>query len=100
MGKDYLFFLHGVNVRELPHCPEDLNFPKYANHLFELIRDTLNWEATPYDVEKIALYYGDLNMYEEESLLTLIQSSPDWERFWFRHARVSVAMVKSPQTPE
>ena len=64
VGKDYVLFLHGVNVRELPDCPDDLNFPKYANHLFELIRDSLNRGATPYDVEKIALYYGDLNMSE------------------------------------
>ncbi len=92
VGKDYLLFLHGVNVRELPDSPDDLNFPKYANHLFELIRDILNREATPYDVEKIALYYGDLNMHEEESLLTLFQSSPQWERFWFRHARETILL--------
>lgn len=92
VGKDYVLFLHGVNVRELPDCPGDLNFPKYANHLFELIRDSLNEGATPYDVEKIALYYGDLNMYEEQSLLTLFQSSPEWERFWFRHARETILL--------
>ncbi len=79
VGKDYVLFLHGVNVRELPDCPDDLNFPKYANHLFELIRDSLKRGAIPYDVEKIALYYGDLNMHEEQFLLTLFQSSPEWE---------------------
>lgn len=92
LGKDYVLFLHGVNVRELPDCPDDRNFPKYANHLFELIRDSLNKGATAYDVEKIALYYGDLNMYEEQSLLTLFHSSPEWERFWFRHARETILL--------
>ena len=92
VGKDYVLFLHGVNVRELPDCPDDRNFPKYANQLFELIRDSLNRGATPYDVEKIALYYGDLNMYEEQSLLTLFHSSPEWERFWFRRARETILL--------
>ena len=92
VGKDYILFLHGVNVRELPNCPDDLDFPRYADHLFELIRDSLDKGATPCDVEKIALYYGDLNMYEEQSLLTLFQSSPEWEQFWFRHARETVLL--------
>ena len=92
VGKDYVLFLHGANVRELPNCSDNLNSPKYADHLFELIRDSLNKEATPGDVEKIALYYGDLNMHEEQSLLALFQSSPEWERFWFRHARETILL--------
>src|SRR5215469_8861499 len=92
VGKDYVLFLHGVSVRELPDCPDDRNFPKYANHLFELIREFLNRGATSCDLEKIALYYGDVNMHEEESLLSLFHSSPGWERFWFRHARETILL--------
>ena len=92
VGKDYVLFLHGVNVRELPDFPDDRNFPKYANHLFELIRDSLDRAAIPCDLEKIALYYGDVNMHEEQSLLTLFQSSPEWERFWFRHVRETILL--------
>jgi hypothetical protein len=33
-----------------------------------------------------------LNIHEEQSLLTLFQSSPEWERFWFRHARETILL--------
>jgi hypothetical protein len=90
--RDCILFLHGVNVRELPDCPDDLSFPRYADHLFELISNSLKTEARPCAVEKIALYYGDVNMHEEQSLLTLFQRSPEWERFWFRHARETILL--------
>lgn len=41
MAKDYILFLHGVNVREFPDTLDDPNFPVFANSLFELIQHAL-----------------------------------------------------------
>lgn len=87
VATDYILFLHGVNVREFPDGPDDANFPKYANPLFERIQNSLKGAGTVYNLEKIAIYYGDLNMQEEQTLVDLYQRSPDWKNFWFRHAR-------------
>ncbi len=85
MATDYILFLHGVNVREFPDAPDDPNFPKYANALFELIQNSLKSGGAT--LEKIAIYYGDLNMHEEQTLVDLYQRSPEWKNFWFRHVR-------------
>lgn len=87
MVKDYLLFLHGVNVREVPVSSDDPNFPSYATPLFERIQEVLKDGTGTYNVEKRAIYYGDLNMEQERRLLDIYHSSPEWEHFWFRHVR-------------
>jgi hypothetical protein len=90
MAKDYILFLHGVNVREFPDALDDPNFPAFANPLFELIQHSLNDNS--FTLEKIPIYYGDINMHEERTLLEIYQRSSAWKDFWFRHLRETLLL--------
>lgn len=90
MAKDYILFLHGVNVREFPDALDDPNFPVFANTLFNLIQRSLN--DNRFTLEKIPIYYGDINMHEERTLLEIYQRSSAWRDFWFRHVRETLLL--------
>ena len=90
MAKDYILFLHGVNVREFPDALDDPNFPTFANPLFELIKHSLKDHQLT--LEKVPIYYGDISMREERTLLEIYQRSVAWKDFWFRHVRETLLL--------
>ncbi|MHB8599334.1 MAG: hypothetical protein ACYDER_21305 [Ktedonobacteraceae bacterium] len=90
MAKDYILFLHGVNVREFPDTLDDPNFPVFANPLFELIQHAL-YDNT-LTLEKIPIYYGDINMHEESTLLEIYRKSSAWKDFWFKQIRETLLL--------
>ena len=76
MPTDYVLFNHGVNTRE------ERPLPTYADPLFKLIQSHY---TSPQGriLKEIALYWGDVNVEEEQNLLKTYQSSSIWEKLWF-----------------
>jgi hypothetical protein len=79
MPTDYLLFNHGVSTRDTR--PQ----PTYADPLFDLVQRHYN--APGRTLKKVALYWGDVNVEEEQKLLKLYQASPIWQDLWFRDLR-------------
>jgi hypothetical protein len=77
MATDYIIFIHGVNTREKREKPQ------YADQLF----DRLQKSVSAHKLEKIALYWGDVNQQAENDLLKQLQSSPFWQQMWFKTFR-------------
>lgn len=78
MVTDYILFIHGVSHRKRGERPT------YADQLFKFIEDNVE---PPLSVEKIALYWGDVNLEAERNLLKNFQASKAWEQLWFRKFR-------------
>jgi hypothetical protein len=83
MVTDYVLFIHGVNTRE------EREKATYADNLFRLIEEKVNdTESTlPLTLKSIPLYWGDVNIVAEQTLLSTLQDSPDWKHLWFREFR-------------
>lgn len=79
MATDYIVFIHGVNPRE------GYVQPTYADELFSLIQAASLPSSRA--LNKVALYWGDVNSDEEQRLIKAYQASPGWEKFWFRELR-------------
>jgi hypothetical protein len=79
MATDYILFVHGVNTRQAHEQST------YADPLFERLQaSTLDSDR---HLKKIAFYWGDLNVENENLLLAQLQASPLWEGLWFRTFR-------------
>jgi hypothetical protein len=79
MATDYVLFIHGVNTRS------EREKPDYADELFELIRQNVD---KSYELQKIPLYWGDVNKEGEEKLLCKLQSQDScWQQLWFKQFR-------------
>lgn len=76
MPTDYLLFNHGVSTRDAR--PQ----PQYADPLYRLIQS--HYKLPGRTLQKIELYWGDVNEAEEQNLLALYQASSIWSQLWFR----------------
>lgn len=78
MATDYLLFIHGVNTRD------KLEKPTYADKLFTLIQESA---GSSLNLEKIPLYWGDINEEAQERLRASFNQSPAWKQLWFKEFR-------------
>ncbi|BAY45588.1 hypothetical protein SAMD00079811_31940 [Scytonema sp. HK-05] len=79
MATDYVLFIHGVNTRSQREKPD------YADELFELITKYID---TGYELQKIPLYWGNVNKEGEDKLLCKLQSEDGcWQQLWFKQFR-------------
>lgn len=81
MATDYIVFVHGVNTRE------EREEKTYADKLIERIDAEIASKSSKMTCEYIPLYWGDVNLEEEQKLLTKLQQSPTWKKMWFREFR-------------
>ncbi|WP_017318477.1 hypothetical protein [Mastigocladopsis repens] len=79
MASDHILFIHGVNTREVREQPQ------YADQLFQRLQEGVSNDKR--DLNKIALYWGDVNKSAEDDLLKQLQASSFWEQMWFRTFR-------------
>jgi hypothetical protein len=79
MAKDYVMFVHGVNTRD------DRESPKYADDLFAKLEGKRSNNQR--QLIKVPLYWGDVNKDAENKLLRTMQSSPMWDKMWFKEFR-------------
>jgi len=84
MATDYLLFVHGVHTRS-----KDMK-AKYADELFARIKSGNSSPSR--SLEKIVVYWGDINEEQEGQLRTAYQNSRLWKRFWFRKFRETVVL--------
>ena len=78
MDTDYVLFIHGVNTRH----------PIYADKLFDGIKNyVMNAGKPPRDLKKVALYWGDVTVEEENKLLEQYQASDAWNSIWYQKLR-------------
>jgi hypothetical protein len=85
MATDYVLFIHGVYTRE--KNPEQ---PTYADMLFDGIKNYVteqNSGKPARDLEKVALYWGDVTVAAENVLLEQYQASDAWNGFWYKKFR-------------
>ncbi|MFB2936709.1 hypothetical protein ACE1B6_15765 [Aerosakkonemataceae cyanobacterium BLCC-F154] len=80
MAKDYLLFIHGVNTRD------KLEKPSYADKLFQLIQESAD---SSLQLEKIPLYWGDINEDAQERLRNTFKQSTAWNELWFQDFRAN-----------
>lgn len=78
MAKDYLLFIHGVNTRD------KLEQPTYADKLFKLIQESA---GSSVKLEKISLYWGDINEDAQDRLRDSFKQSKAWNDLWFKDFR-------------
>lgn len=88
MPKDYVLFLHGVNVRETP-ANEATQRYTYADTLFKLMADTIQPKAPTRTLVPVPLYWGDVNREALNELLSGLKRSSKWEQLAFREFRES-----------
>jgi hypothetical protein len=86
MSKDYVLFLHGVNVRESPEN-EEKQIYTYADNLFELITKAVQQESSQHNCVKVPLYWGNVNRKSLEELLSGLEASSKWDQLWFKDFR-------------
>jgi hypothetical protein len=79
MASDYILFVHGVNTRNTRERTT------YADELINLISNQFYNESN--HVKYVPLFWGDINVQEENKLLKTLQKSPLWERMWFQTFR-------------
>lgn len=83
MDTDYVLFIHGVNTRA-----KDPGHPTYADRIFDGIKNyVMNAGKQPRDLKKVALYWGDVAVEEENKLLEQYQASDVWSSFWYQKLR-------------
>ncbi len=84
MATDYVLCIHGVNTRE------NTEPPTYADMLFDGIKNYIANQTRgkpPRDLKKVALYWGNVTIEEENELLEQYQNSDTWNNFWFKKLR-------------
>ncbi len=86
MSKDYVLFLHGVNVRESPEN-EDRQIYSYADTLFESIDKEVRQKSADRHCIKVPLYWGNVNREALKELLASLQGSSKWNQVWFQDFR-------------
>lgn len=86
MPKDYVLFLHGVNVRESPENEKAQKYV-YADTLFDLIQQTIKPKAPNRTCVKVPLYWGDVNREALNELLAGLKGSSKWDQLSFREFR-------------
>ena len=86
MGKDYILFLHGVNVRESKENEKNHNYT-YADKLFKSIVDLVQQKGGNRECVKVPLYWGDVNESALNELLTNLKGSSKWNQLWFQDFR-------------
>ncbi len=85
MATDYVLFIHGVSTRE-----KNPEHPAYADMLFDGIKNYVTQQNSgkyARDLEKVALYWGDVTVEEENKLLEQYQASDAWNGFWYKKLR-------------
>ena len=78
MATDYILFIHGVSNRDRREPPT------YANGLFGRLEENVGSSVS---LQKIPLYWGDVNKTEEDKLLNNFKASKAWNKLWFRDFR-------------
>jgi hypothetical protein len=78
MSTDYILFIHGVSNRSKTEKPS------YADGLFQDIEKRVE---PPLTVEKIALYWGNVNLAAENKLEDALKASKAWDKLWFKDFR-------------
>lgn len=78
MATDYILFIHGVSTRY------EREQPYYADKLFARIQ---NNAGSSLSLEKVALYWGNVNKEAEENLKYQLKTSKAWEKLWFKDFR-------------
>jgi hypothetical protein len=86
MSKDYILFLHGVNVRESREN-EARQVYTYADNLFNLIVESVQKRSPNQQCIKIPLYWGNVNRAALNELLSSLEESSQWDQLWFRQFR-------------
>jgi hypothetical protein len=86
MSKDYVLFLHGVNVRESPKN-EEKQIYTYADDLFKLIVEVVQQKSLERNCIKVPLYWGNVNREALKELLSALQGSSKWNQVWFQDFR-------------
>jgi hypothetical protein len=88
MSKDYVLFLHGVNVRESSEN-EKKQIYIYADKLFKLIAEEVQQETSDRNCIKVPLYWGNVNREALKELMAGLQGSSKWNKVWFQDFRKS-----------
>jgi hypothetical protein len=83
MATDYILFIHGVNTRR------QREGKGYSDHLFSLIQNQAQKMNSGLNLKPVELYWGDLNQGPEKRLREEIESSKDWDKFWFKDFRLN-----------
>jgi hypothetical protein len=83
MAIDYILFIHGVNTRRQQEGKG------YSDHLFSLIQQQSQKANSPLTLKQVELYWGDLNQGPEQRLRQELESSKDWDKFWFKDFRLN-----------
>ncbi|GBO55926.1 hypothetical protein APA_4132 [Pseudanabaena sp. lw0831] len=86
MPKDYVLFLHGVNVRESTGN-EERQIYTYADNLFNLTAEIVQKESPDRKCIKVPLYWGNVNQASLEELLSSLEGSSKWNQIWFQDFR-------------
>ncbi|BAY20586.1 hypothetical protein NIES2100_03280 [Calothrix sp. NIES-2100] len=79
MATDYVMFVHGVNTRDIRENP------KYAEGLITKLKERKTNNQR--QLIPVPLYWGNVNQEAEEQLLKTMESSPKWDKMWFREFR-------------
>ncbi len=88
MSKDYVLFLHGVNVRESQEN-EEKQIYTYADKLFKLIVEVVQQKSSHRNCIKVPLYWGNVNRAALTELLSSLKGSSKWSQVWFQDFRKS-----------
>lgn len=83
MSKDYILFVHGVNVRESEENERNKKYT-YADKLFQLIQGA---SSSPVNLIPVTLYWGDVNKDALSELTDMLEPTKAWEQFWFKDFR-------------
>ena len=86
MAKDYVLFLHGVNVRETKENEKKQNYT-YADKLFNSIVELVRQKDRHRECIKVPLYWGDVNQNALNELLVNLKGSSKWNQLWFQDFR-------------
>ena len=86
MAKDYVLFLHGVNVRESPENERNQIYT-YADNLFNLVDGIVQQTSPTRRCVKVPLYWGDVNVAALQELLGSLKGSSQWDQLWFKEFR-------------
>ena len=78
MVTNYILFIHGVNTRNTREQPT------YADELFDLIQKNV---SSSISLKKVALYWGDVTLQQENELREGFKQSKSWDKLWFKDFR-------------
>ncbi len=86
MATDYVLFIHGVNTRQRSENKT------YADDLIRLIEKEVKSKSPNLMLKQIPLYWGKVNLEEEQKLLEKFQQSSTWKHLWFQDFRSNQIM--------